>query len=80
MTARVLLLGLVLICVVADTEAFPLKPYCCKIDGPIVCTTIYNPVCGTDGKTYSSECILCVYNQSINMPVWIAYKGACSPA
>nr|CAA56043.1 PAPI I [Pacifastacus leniusculus] len=46
---------------------------------PTICTQQYDPVCGTDGKTYGNSCELGVAacnNPQLNLK--IAYKGACN--
>ncbi|XP_062045710.1 serine protease inhibitor Kazal-type 1 [Lepus europaeus] len=41
------------------------------------CPRNYNPVCGTDGNTYSNECMLCTENQKRQIPVLIRKSGPC---
>lgn len=41
---------------------------------PLPCTRIYDPVCGTDGKTYASECAM---KSQTCRKVHKAYNGEC---
>uniref|UniRef100_A0A8C3YL55 Serine peptidase inhibitor Kazal type 5 n=1 Tax=Catagonus wagneri TaxID=51154 RepID=A0A8C3YL55_9CETA len=46
-------------------------------DGDFICTLDKAAVCGTDGKTYSSRCVLCAENAKTRSQVGIKSEGEC---
>src|SRR6218665_2347566 len=42
-----------------------------------VCTLEYDPVCGSDGKTYSNRCLLKVAACQTNKIITVAHDGEC---
>ncbi|XP_057698511.1 turripeptide Ici9.2-like [Corythoichthys intestinalis] len=69
MSGRILLLGLLLICVVAGMAA----SQSCDGRVPESCPSNYDPVCGTDRFTYPNKCSLC----SRNPQGEVLHRGEC---
>ena len=42
-----------------------------------LCATLYSPVCGSDGKTYSSKCALDSKACRQQIELTVAYAGKC---
>ncbi|XP_036423794.1 serine protease inhibitor Kazal-type 1 [Colossoma macropomum] len=70
----------VLVCLSAfaevDQSSQPREADCDKYTNS-VCTREFDPVCGDDGNTYSTECVLCMENKNRNQHVKIMHKGRC---
>ncbi|XP_056295413.1 serine protease inhibitor Kazal-type 1-like [Pseudoliparis swirei] len=57
-------------------QAYPTKLGCDKYT--TACSREFDPVCGSDGVTYSTECVLCFMNSERALNVTMTRKGECS--
>ncbi|NWZ20742.1 IOVO protein, partial [Asarcornis scutulata] len=46
----------------------------------LLCTKELSPICGTDGVTYSNECLLCAYNIEYGTNISKDHDGECKEA
>ena len=44
-----------------------------------ICPKIHNPMCGTDGKTYSNKCLLQAAGRCQHRNLAVSHPGPCSP-
>ncbi|KAJ8015233.1 hypothetical protein DPEC_G00024010 [Dallia pectoralis] len=49
----------------------------CDVYKDSQCSREFDPVCGIDGKTYSTECVLCQENKIKHQNVLVKYRGVC---
>ncbi|XP_062862049.1 serine protease inhibitor Kazal-type 1-like [Trichomycterus rosablanca] len=82
MKLTILISASLLLCVAVLTAAEDAQPReaDCEKFANDVCTREFNPVCGDDGNTYPTECVLCMENRLKNQPVKVVKMGPCVAA
>ncbi|KAM4721912.1 trypsin inhibitor ClTI-1-like [Rhinophrynus dorsalis] len=74
---KVMILGIFVgMVLTAPNVLSPQEPLCSSY-GEEPCKVEYNPVCGTDGNTYASECYLCMENNMRSDKAQIKHLGHC---
>ncbi|XP_073507457.1 double-headed protease inhibitor, submandibular gland-like [Phyllobates terribilis] len=67
-----------IICTPIETEIEPnCDVYTPVPDMGLICPRIYKPVCGTNGRTYASECDLCSFRLKSKKAINMKYRTRC---
>ncbi|XP_047440411.1 trypsin inhibitor ClTI-1-like [Mugil cephalus] len=59
-----------------DVRAGFTEPQCERY-GAHMCTKQYEPLCGSDGETYSNECVLCRKIRTEKKNIQVTKQGPC---
>ncbi|XP_043970563.1 serine protease inhibitor Kazal-type 1-like [Gambusia affinis] len=83
MNGRLIVLWLLIICIAAGAarrrskKKDEVRKPNCPTAKTFGCAKIWLPVCGSDGVTYSNECLLCMKMSESKQEISIAKNGHC---
>ncbi|XP_021439266.2 serine protease inhibitor Kazal-type 1 [Oncorhynchus mykiss] len=72
----IVLLSLSVFAMDEERRPQPGEPQCEVYEGGM-CSREFDPVCGSDGNTYTTECVLCRENKLKHKQVLVKHGGVC---
>ncbi|XP_075756771.1 ovomucoid-like isoform X1 [Pelodiscus sinensis] len=77
-TGAVLLFALALYCSFSDADGHHHLGFCTEYSTrPIVCSDHFNPICGSDDKTYLNKCTFCLAAYEQRGSLCFQHYGKC---